>query len=74
MDQIDLLIDDITRRLSVTSIVVTHDLFSVYTIAHRIAMMHDGKIYFQGTPEELLAQYGLDAAHVEEAVRSFVKA
>jgi len=51
-DQIDSLIKDITNRLSVTSIVVTHDLFSVYTIAHRIAMLHEGKIYFKGTPDE----------------------
>ena len=54
-DQIDTLIADITNRLNVTAIVVTHDMFSVYTIAHRVAMMHDGKIYFQGTPEELQA-------------------
>ena len=54
-NQIDTLIADITGKLNVTSIVVTHDLFSVYTIAHRVAMMHNGRIYFQGTPEELKA-------------------
>ncbi len=54
-EQIDTLIADLTERLSVTSIVVTHDLFSVYTIAHRVAMMHDGVIYFEGTPSELRA-------------------
>lgn len=54
-EQIDTLIADLTKRLSVTSIVVTHDLFSVYTIAHRVAMMHDGIIYFEGTPSELRA-------------------
>ena len=54
-NQIDALIADITDKLNVTSIVVTHDLFSVYTIAHRVAMMHEGKIYFQGTPVELQA-------------------
>jgi len=52
-NQIDALIAEITDKLSATSIVVTHDLFSVYTISHRVAMMHDGQIYFQGTPEEL---------------------
>ncbi len=54
-DQIDGLIADLTKKLKVTSIVVTHDLFSVYTIAHRVAMMHEGKIHFEGTPEELRA-------------------
>jgi phospholipid/cholesterol/gamma-HCH transport system ATP-binding protein len=40
-------------KLKVTSIVVTHDIFSVYTIADRVAMMYDGIIHFEGTPEEL---------------------
>jgi phospholipid/cholesterol/gamma-HCH transport system ATP-binding protein len=52
-NQIDALLADITAKLNVTSVVVTHDLFSVYTIAHQVAMMHQGKIYFQGTSEEL---------------------
>lgn len=52
-DQIDALIAELTHKLRVTSVVVTHDLFSVYTIAHRVAMMHQGKIHFEGTPEEL---------------------
>lgn len=52
-DQIDSLIADLTKKLKVTSVVVTHDLFSVSTIAHRVAMMHQGKIHFEGTPDEL---------------------
>ena len=52
-NQIDALIADITSRLNVTSVVVTHDLFSVYAIAHHVAMLHNGKVYFQGTPEDL---------------------
>jgi phospholipid/cholesterol/gamma-HCH transport system ATP-binding protein len=51
-NQIDALIADITRRLNVTSIVVTHDMFSVYAIVHRVAMIHEGRIYFTGTPDE----------------------
>ncbi len=54
-NQIDALIDRITRTLKVTSIVVTHDMFSVYTIAHRVALLHEGRVYFQGTPDELRA-------------------
>ncbi|MDH7515031.1 MAG: ABC transporter ATP-binding protein [Bacteroidota bacterium] len=54
-DQIDRLIADLTQRLNVTSIVVTHDMVSVSTIAHRVAMIYEGKIHFQGTPDELKA-------------------
>ncbi|HQY21918.1 MAG TPA: ABC transporter ATP-binding protein [Ignavibacteria bacterium] len=52
-DQIDDLIQDLSKKLKVTSIVVTHDIFSVYDIADVVAMMHEGRIYFIGTPKEL---------------------
>lgn len=54
-DSIDFLIKELADKLSVTSIVVTHDMFSVKNVANKIAMIHDGKIYFHGTPEELLS-------------------
>lgn len=53
-DSIDELIKDLADRLKVTSVVVTHDMFSVKNVANRVAMMHEGKIYFTGKPEELL--------------------
>jgi len=52
-DQIDDLIKELAHKLNVTSIVVTHDIFSVYDVADEVAMMHEGKIYFKGTPKEL---------------------
>jgi len=54
-ESIDHLIDSIAKneKLKVTSIVVTHDIISVYGIADSVAMMHDGVIHFEGTPEEL---------------------
>ncbi len=52
-DQIDELIKELAEKLKVTSIVVTPDIFSVYDVADRVAMMHQGKIYFEGTPKEL---------------------
>ncbi|MEO6696331.1 MAG: ABC transporter ATP-binding protein [Ignavibacteria bacterium] len=52
-DQIDDLIKELSGKLKVTSIVVTHDIFSVYDVADTVAMMHEGKIYFKGTPKEL---------------------
>ena len=54
-DSIDELIRELAEKLNVTSIVVTHDMFSVKNVAHKIAMMHEGKIYFNGTPEEVLS-------------------
>jgi phospholipid/cholesterol/gamma-HCH transport system ATP-binding protein len=54
-DSIDSLIMDVKAKVKATAIVVTHDMFSVRNVADRVAMMHDGKIYFTGTPEELLS-------------------
>ena len=53
-DSIDELIKHLADQLNVTSIVVTHDMFSVKNVANEIAMMHEGKIYFEGTPEQLI--------------------
>ncbi|MBS1514502.1 MAG: ABC transporter ATP-binding protein [Bacteroidetes bacterium] len=53
-DQIDDLIKELATKLKVTSIVVTHDIFSVYDVADHVAMMHEGKTYFFGTPQQLV--------------------
>jgi len=53
-DAIDELIKDLASKLSVTSIVVTHDMFSVKNAANRIAMMDKGIIHFTGTYKEML--------------------
>jgi phospholipid/cholesterol/gamma-HCH transport system ATP-binding protein len=49
-------IDDLVRRLDeelgVTSIMVTHDVRGAFNVADRIALLSDGKIVLQGTPEE----------------------
>lgn len=52
-EQIDNLIGDLASKLNVTSIVITHDMFSVYKIADRVAMLHDGNLHFFGTTHEL---------------------
>jgi phospholipid/cholesterol/gamma-HCH transport system ATP-binding protein len=51
-DVIDQLIRDMQKRLGVTSVVVTHDLASAYKIGDQIAMLNEGRIVFEGTPEE----------------------
>jgi phospholipid/cholesterol/gamma-HCH transport system ATP-binding protein len=52
----DLISDLIVRtreELGVTSIVVTHDIPTAFKIADRIGFLHEGKMEFVGTPEEL---------------------
>ena len=46
------MIRNLQERLGVTSMVVTHEMPSVFTIADRIAMIHDKHIAFVGTPDE----------------------
>lgn len=53
-DSIDQLIKDLSQKIKVTSVVVTHDMYSVKNVANRVAMMNDGLIYFTGKPEELI--------------------
>lgn len=53
-DSIDQLIKDLSEKLKVTSVVVTHDMYSVKNVANRVAMMNEGIIYFAGKPEELI--------------------
>lgn len=54
-ESIDNLIKELSDKLKVTSIIVTHDMISVNIVAERVAMAHEGKIYFTGTPKELMA-------------------
>jgi phospholipid/cholesterol/gamma-HCH transport system ATP-binding protein len=52
-DIIDQMILRMQRRYSITSIIVTHDMRSVFKIANRVAMLYRGEIRFLGTPTEL---------------------
>ena len=50
---IDKLVKDLSTKLLITSVVVTHDMQSVFHIADRIAMVHKGEIIEVGTSEEI---------------------
>jgi phospholipid/cholesterol/gamma-HCH transport system ATP-binding protein len=52
-DVINNLIIKLADELNITSVVVTHDLASAYKVADRIAMLHDGRIIFSGSPDEV---------------------
>ena len=54
-DSINHLIRRLQKRLAVTSVVVTHDMKTAYHTADRITFLHEGRIYFTGTAEELRA-------------------
>ena len=51
--EIDELIRDLQQERGITSIVVTHDMRSVQTVADRVALLNQGSIVIEGTPEEL---------------------
>lgn len=50
---VDKLIVDLSKKLLLTSVVVTHNMESVYRIADRIAMLYNGQILAVGTPQEI---------------------
>jgi phospholipid/cholesterol/gamma-HCH transport system ATP-binding protein len=54
-DSINHLIRRLQKRLSMTSVVVTHDMKTAFHTADRIAFLHEGRIYFHGLPAELRA-------------------
>jgi len=50
---IDKLILDLSKKLSITSVVVTHDMQSVFRIADKIAMLDKGKVVEVGTSDQI---------------------
>jgi phospholipid/cholesterol/gamma-HCH transport system ATP-binding protein len=50
--RVDKLIRELSDKLGVTSIVVSHDLVSIFAIADRIVMLYKGKVRLMGTPDE----------------------
>ncbi len=52
-DSIDHLIRRLGREFQITSVIVTHDIKSMRHIADTVAILRDGRIYFEGTPEAL---------------------
>ncbi len=51
--QIDDLLHELAGKYRVTSVVITHDMFSVYNIADHVIMLHDGLVRFTGSVAEL---------------------
>jgi phospholipid/cholesterol/gamma-HCH transport system ATP-binding protein len=53
-DIIDGLVKRLDEELGVTSVMVTHDVRGAFRVANRLALLSEGKIVMQGTPQEFL--------------------
>ncbi|HUF63309.1 MAG TPA: ATP-binding cassette domain-containing protein [Verrucomicrobiales bacterium] len=65
-DTIDRLIKRLQSHIGATSLVITHNMRSVATVSDRVAFMRDGKVYFYGSKDELMA-------HADPAIRDFIE-
>ena len=52
-NSVDSMIDQAKNRRGVTSMVISHDIASAFRVADRLAVLYDGRIAAQGTPEEV---------------------
>ncbi len=53
-DIIDGLVKRLADELSVTGVMVTHDVRGAFRVADRLALLSEGRVVMQGTPEEFL--------------------
>jgi phospholipid/cholesterol/gamma-HCH transport system ATP-binding protein len=53
-DIIDGLVQRLDNELGVTSVMVTHDVRGAFRVSDRLALLSEGKIVMQGTPQEFL--------------------
>jgi len=67
---VDKLTQDLTRKLGMTAVVVTHDMTSAFRIGTRMIMLgtgdRQGKIIAEGTPEEIMN-------HPDPMLQQFIK-
>jgi len=52
-DSVDSMINQAKERRKVTSMVISHDIASAFRVADRLAVLYDGRIAAQGTPDEV---------------------
>ena len=52
---VDQLISSMQQKLGITSVVVTHDLVSAFTIGAQVAMLHQGRVELVAPPAEFRA-------------------
>jgi phospholipid/cholesterol/gamma-HCH transport system ATP-binding protein len=59
------MIREYQKRFGFTGVIVSHEIPDIFEIAQRVAMLKDGRIVFQGTPESIRTTS-------ESEVRSFI--
>jgi phospholipid/cholesterol/gamma-HCH transport system ATP-binding protein len=52
-DSVDGMIMSAKKRLGITSMVISHDIASAFRVADRLAVLYDGHLAAEGTPEEV---------------------
>jgi phospholipid/cholesterol/gamma-HCH transport system ATP-binding protein len=60
------LIMELHRRLRFTAVVISHEIPEIFAIADRVALLHEGRIAEEGTPEAIQAS-------ASPAVRQFIR-
>lgn len=71
MEFVDNMIKDITERYGLTSVIISHDITTIFRLADSVAVLHDGQIIAQGSPEEVRA---LENEHVQKLLGGAGKA
>ena len=66
---VDQLIVDLTKKLNLTSIVVTHNMESIWRIADRVAMVYRGKLIEVGTREQIRNSKN---KYIEQFINGFI--
>ena len=64
-DVINDLVVSVSHRLGITTISITHDMASARKIADRIAMLHDGRLVWQGSADDIDRS---GSAHVDQFI------
>ena len=67
---IDDMIVEANREFGITSVVISHDMESTFRTAHRVAMLHQGRILAFGPPEEVARSDDPEVRRFVEAGRS----
>jgi len=47
------LIADTKRRLNATCVIISHDIEAVFAVSDKVAMLYNGRVEAQGSPEEM---------------------
>jgi phospholipid/cholesterol/gamma-HCH transport system ATP-binding protein len=54
-DYVDQMIKGAKEKLGITSMVISHDIASAFNVADRLAVLYDGHLVAEGTPQEIRA-------------------